>query len=80
MTLEPKHFPCDDTAATRLVIAAKLQSKDAHKLSLELARALWEPIRRPFQQSLSAPVSTPRSYAQALLRTSNSTHCTNSYE
>ena len=42
MTLEPKHFPCDDTAATRLVIAAKLQGEDAHKLSLELARALWE--------------------------------------
>src|SRR2546429_7886514 len=42
VTLEPKHFPCDDTAATRLVIAAKLQGKDAHKLSLELGRALWE--------------------------------------
>jgi 2-hydroxychromene-2-carboxylate isomerase len=40
--LEPRHFPCDDTAATRLVIAAKLQGKDAHKLSLELGRALWE--------------------------------------
>jgi 2-hydroxychromene-2-carboxylate isomerase len=40
--LEPKHFPCDDTAATRVVIAAKLQGKDAHKLSLELGRALWE--------------------------------------
>jgi len=42
LTLEPKHFPCDDTAATRLVIAAKLQGKDAHKLSLELGRAVWE--------------------------------------
>ena len=42
VTLEPKHFPCDDTAATRLVIAAKLQGKDAHKLSLELGRVLWE--------------------------------------
>jgi 2-hydroxychromene-2-carboxylate isomerase len=40
--LEPKHFPCDDTAATRLVIAAKLQGKDAHRLSLELGRAVWE--------------------------------------
>ena len=40
--LEPKHFPCDDTVATRLVIAAKLQSKDAHRLSLELGRAVWE--------------------------------------
>src|SRR5438067_3177812 len=42
INLEPKHFPCDDAAAVRLVIAAKLQGKDAHKLSLELGRALWE--------------------------------------
>jgi len=42
INLEPRHVPCDDTEATRLVIAAKLQGKDAHKLSLELARALWE--------------------------------------
>ena len=42
LTLEPKHFPCDETAATRLVIAAKLQGRDAHLLSLELGRALWE--------------------------------------
>lgn len=40
--VEPKHFPSDDAAATRLVIAAKLQGKDAHRLSLELGRALWE--------------------------------------
>jgi len=42
LTLEPKYFPCDETAATRLVIAAKLQGRDAHLLSLELGRALWE--------------------------------------
>src|SRR5690349_10462832 len=42
LMLEPKHFPCDDTAATRLVIAAKLRGQDAHKLSLELGRSLWE--------------------------------------
>lgn len=40
--LEPKFFPCDDAAATRLVIAAKLQGKDAHRPSLELGRAVWE--------------------------------------
>jgi 2-hydroxychromene-2-carboxylate isomerase len=40
--LEPRHFPCDDAAATRLVIAAGLQGKDAHRLSLEFGRALWE--------------------------------------
>ena len=42
MTLEPKHFPSEDTAATRLVIAAKLQGKMPTSLSLELGRALWE--------------------------------------
>lgn len=42
LNVEPKHFPCDDAAVTRLVIAAKLQGKDAHKLSLELGRAIWE--------------------------------------
>src|SRR5262245_51102728 len=40
--LEPKHFPSDDAAAVRLVIAARLQGKDAHRLSLELGRAIWE--------------------------------------
>src|SRR5215470_7091984 len=42
LTLEPRHFPSEDTAATRLVIAAKLRGEDAHKLSLELGRSLWE--------------------------------------
>src|ERR1700712_3963701 len=42
LTLEPRHFPCDDTAAARLVITAMLQGKDALKLSIELGRALWE--------------------------------------
>jgi 2-hydroxychromene-2-carboxylate isomerase len=42
LTLEPKYFPCDETAATRLVIAAKLQGNDAVRLSQELGRALWE--------------------------------------
>lgn len=42
LTLEPKYFPCDETAATRLVIAAKLQGNDAVKLSWEFGRALWE--------------------------------------
>ena len=42
LILEPKYFPCDDTMGTRLVIAAKLQGKDALKLSQELGRAVWE--------------------------------------
>jgi 2-hydroxychromene-2-carboxylate isomerase len=42
ITLEPKYSPSDDAAATRLVIAAKLQGRDAHRLSLEFGRAIWE--------------------------------------
>jgi 2-hydroxychromene-2-carboxylate isomerase len=42
LTLEPRYFPCDDAAPTRLVIAAKLRGEDAHKLSLELGRSIWE--------------------------------------
>src|SRR6478736_1634023 len=42
LNLEPKHFPCDDLAATRLVISAKRQGKDALKFSVELGRAVWE--------------------------------------
>ena len=42
LNLEPKHFPCDDLPATRLVISAKLQGKDALKFSVELGRAVWE--------------------------------------
>ncbi|MDP1865034.1 MAG: 2-hydroxychromene-2-carboxylate isomerase [Bradyrhizobium sp.] len=42
LVLEPKYFPCDDTMGTRLVIAAKLQGRDALKLSQELGRTVWE--------------------------------------
>lgn len=42
INVEPKYFPSDDLAAVRLVIAAKLQGKDAHRLSLEFGRAIWE--------------------------------------
>lgn len=52
LNLEPKHFPSDETVATRLVIAAKLQGKDALKLSRELGRALWER-----EESLADPVA-----------------------
>ena len=82
--LEPKHFPSDDAAAVRLVIAAKLQGKNAHKLSLELGRALWEreeTLADPGRDGIGrrgAPVSTPRRCAQAVLRTPNSTSCMSS--
>jgi 2-hydroxychromene-2-carboxylate isomerase len=42
LILQPKNSPSDDLAATRLVIAAKLQGKDAHRLATEFGRAIWE--------------------------------------
>jgi 2-hydroxychromene-2-carboxylate isomerase len=42
LILQPRNSPSDDAAATRLVIAAKLQGRDAHKLATELGRAIWE--------------------------------------
>jgi 2-hydroxychromene-2-carboxylate isomerase len=42
INIEPKHFPSNEVPATRLVIAAKLQGKDAHTLATEIGRSLWE--------------------------------------
>jgi 2-hydroxychromene-2-carboxylate isomerase len=42
INIQPKHFPSDEMAGTRLLIAAKLQGKDAHALATEIGRALWE--------------------------------------
>src|SRR5881397_4396737 len=39
LILQPKNSPSDDAAAVRLVIAAKLQGKDAHRLATEFGRA-----------------------------------------
>jgi 2-hydroxychromene-2-carboxylate isomerase len=40
--IQPKGFPSEETAATRLVIATALQGHNALGFSLELGRALWE--------------------------------------
>lgn len=42
VNLEPKHFPTDDSPASRLVIATKLAGKDAHALATEIGKTLWE--------------------------------------
>ncbi|MGE0767431.1 MAG: 2-hydroxychromene-2-carboxylate isomerase [Hyphomicrobiaceae bacterium] len=42
INVKPAHFPSDEMPGTRLLIAAKLQGKDAHRLATELGRALWE--------------------------------------
>jgi 2-hydroxychromene-2-carboxylate isomerase len=60
LNLEPRYFPCNDLPATRLVIAAKLQGKDAHCLSLELGRALWER-----EETLADPATIEAAAARA---------------
>jgi 2-hydroxychromene-2-carboxylate isomerase len=57
LILQPKNSPSDDAAATRLVIAAKLQGKDAHKLATELGRSIWEldePLGQPVVMAAAA--------------------------
>jgi 2-hydroxychromene-2-carboxylate isomerase len=57
LVLQPKNSPSDDAAATRLVIAAKLQGKDAHRLATEFGRALWEldePLGEPAVMAAAA--------------------------
>jgi len=60
LNVEPTYFPCDDTVAVRLVIAARLQGKDAHRLSLELGRAVWER-----EETLADPATLSAAAARA---------------
>jgi 2-hydroxychromene-2-carboxylate isomerase len=50
INIEPKYFPSDEAPGTRLVLAAKLQGKDAHRLATEIGKALWE-----MEQSIADP-------------------------
>ena len=59
LILQPKNSPSDDLVATRLVIAAKLQGKDAHRLATEFGRAIWE---------LDQPLGDPAVMAAAATR------------
>src|SRR6195256_6517599 len=70
LNLEPKHFPSDDAAATRLVISAKLQGKDAHKLSVELGRAVWEREESLVDAATMASAAERAGPAAAALRAS----------
>ncbi len=42
INVEPKFFPADETAGTRLVLRAKLAGLDAVRLSSEIACSQWE--------------------------------------
>ena len=83
LILEPKGFPCDDTMATRLVIAAKLKGADAHRLATELGRAIWEreeTLNDPDHVAAAARRAglDARRCAPAAPPTPNSTRCTRS--
>jgi 2-hydroxychromene-2-carboxylate isomerase len=60
IVIEPKSFPADEGAATRLVIAAALQGLDALKFSAELSRNLWE-----LERTLSDPADIAAAAARA---------------
>jgi 2-hydroxychromene-2-carboxylate isomerase len=42
INVKPKHFPADEAAATRFLIAAIEQGQDGLRLSHEIGKALWE--------------------------------------
>jgi 2-hydroxychromene-2-carboxylate isomerase len=73
LTVQPKYFPSDDAQATRLVIAAKLAGKDAHRLSLELGRALWEREESLADAAAMAAAATRAGLDAAALRASGQT-------
>jgi len=52
INIEPKSFPSDEAPGTRLVLAAKLLGKDAHRLATEIGKALWE-----MEQSIADPAA-----------------------
>jgi 2-hydroxychromene-2-carboxylate isomerase len=52
INIEPRYFPSDEAPGTRLVLAAKLQGKDAHRLATEIGKALWE-----MEQSIADPAA-----------------------
>jgi 2-hydroxychromene-2-carboxylate isomerase len=70
LTVQPKYSPSDDSQATRLVIAAKLAGKDAHKLSLELGRALWEREESLADAAATSAAATRAGLDAAALRAS----------
>jgi 2-hydroxychromene-2-carboxylate isomerase len=70
LTVQPKYFPSDDSQATRLVIAAKLAGKDAHRLSLELGRALWEREESLADAAATSAAATRAGLDAAALRAS----------
>ena len=81
INVEPKYFPSDDLAAVRLVIAAKLQGKDAHLLSLEFGRAIWEREESLADAAVMAAAAERAGLdaaAPTVHRMPNSMRCTNS--
>ncbi len=52
INIEPRYFPSDEAPGPRLVLAAKLQGKDAHRLATEIGKALWE-----MEQSIADPAA-----------------------
>jgi 2-hydroxychromene-2-carboxylate isomerase len=41
LVLAPQHFPCDESAGVRLVMAAQHQGADGFRLAHEIGRSLW---------------------------------------
>ena len=68
ITVQPKHFPSDDVAATRLLIAAKLAGHDAHRLATELGRVIWEREENLAEAAVIAAAATRAGLDAAAIR------------
>lgn len=78
LTLEPKYFPCDETAATRLVIAASCKGMMPLNCPWNSGARFGNgrslsPIRQRSHRPQSELVSTPQSYVRTARWTPNST-------
>ena len=60
LTSNQNTSPCDDTVATRLVIAARAAGQGRSRLSLELGRAVWER-----EETLADPATLSAAAARA---------------
>jgi len=73
LVLEPKHFPHDEIEGVRLVLAAKKTGGDAHAMSTELLRALWELDKDPADQGVQDEAAKRAGLDAAALRSAVST-------
>lgn len=67
LTLEPAHFPTDDTLASRMIIAVERGGGDAGPLAQALLRAVWAEERDIADAATLAAIAEAQGYDAAAL-------------